>query len=260
MKKLLTFALTALLLACASVNVLADDAVVTEDTAVATAAEETTVSEPFAIDGMTKVEVTSSDASLDVDTGNFYDTLPETKCTITFDAEAETRTFSVYTATRVPEAIANFATILDGEKGTVITIEVYGSNDSLLLDWTPLAFGPENLGGEYAIFSLSDNTTPYAFYRFDFTLELGDYFDLAELALFKVTTDAPAMEYDLGEVVEEGEIPALVPVTEAEEAEAEEAAAIAEEPVEEEALFSEIPTFGLFSKFPMPMYKFLPRG
>ena len=88
MKKLLTFALTALLLACASVNVLADDAVVTEDTAV-TAAEETTVSEPFAIDGMTKVEVTSSDASLDVDTGNFYDALPETKCTITFDAEAE---------------------------------------------------------------------------------------------------------------------------------------------------------------------------
>ncbi len=256
MKKLLTFALTALLLACASVNVLADDAVVPEDTAVP-AAEETTESEPLVIDGMTQVDVTTSDSSFDVDVANFYDVLPETKCTIAFDADTETRTFSVYTATKVPEAIANFAAIIDGEKGTVITIEVYGTNDSLLLDWTPLAFGPEDLSGEYAIFSLFDNTTPYAFYRFDFTLELGDYFDLAELALYKVTTDAPEMEYDLGEVVEEGEIPALVPVT---EAEAEEAAAIAEEPVEEEALFSEIPTFGLFSKFPMPMYKFLPRG
>ena len=124
MKKLLTFALTALLLACASVNVLADDAVVTEDTAV-TAAEETTVSEPFAIDGMTKVEVTSSDASLDVDTGNFYDALPETKCTITFDADEETKTLSVYTATKVPEALTNFAAIVDGEKGTVITLSVW---------------------------------------------------------------------------------------------------------------------------------------
>ncbi len=248
MKKFLTFALTAVLLACASVTVMAEEAV---------PAEETVVAEPLTLEGMTEVVVTTSDSNFDADVANFYDALPETKCTITFSEDAEARTFSVYTATKVPEAIAKFAAIVDGEKGTVITFEVYGTNDSLLLDWTPLAFGPESLETEYAIFALADNTTPYAFYRFDFTLELGSYFDLAELALFKVTTDAPEMEYDLGDVVEEGEIPALVP---AEEEEPAEAAAITEEAVEEEALFTEVPAFGLFSKFPMPVYKFLPRG
>jgi len=256
MKKFLAFLMTAALLAGSSVTVLADDTVTAEETAAVETAE------PLIIDGMTQIEVTSSDSNLDVNVANFYDALPDTKCTITFDAEAEAKIFSVYTATKVPEALANFAAIVDGEKGTVITIEVYGTNDSLLLDWTPLAFGPDSLDTEYAIFGLADNTTPFAFYRFDFTLEFGDYFDIAELALFKVTTDAPEMQYALSEVVEEGEIPALVPVAE-EEAEPEEAAAIeetVEEEPEEKPLFSEIPTFGLFTGSPLPVYKFLPRG
>lgn len=211
MKKFLTFALAAILLACTPAAVLADEAIA-EEAAV-------TIAEPLVLDGMTQVAVTSSDTNLEADAANFYDAIPETKCTITFDAEAEEKTFSVYTATRVPEALAKFAAIVDGVKGTVVTIEVYGTNDSLLLDWTPLAFGPESLETEYAIFAMADNSTTYAFYRFDFTLELGEYFDLAELALFKVTTDGPEMQYDLGEVVEEGEMPALVPVEEAEPAE-----------------------------------------
>ena len=250
MKKFLTFALTAVLLACASVTVLADEAVIAEETAAVETAEEIVIAEPLTLEGMTQIVVTSSATDPTVASGNFYDAVPETKCTITFDAEAETKTFSVYTASKVPEVLAKFAAIVDGEKGTVITFEVYGTNDSLLLDWTPLAFGPESLDTEYAIFAMADNSTAYAFYRFDFTLELGEYFDLAELVLFKETTDAPEMQYDLGEVVEAGEIPALIPVEEA----------IAEEIVEEEAFFAEIPTFGLFSSFPMPGYKFLPRG
>jgi hypothetical protein len=112
----------------------------------------------------------------------------------------------------------------------------------------------ESVEEEYAVFAMADNSTRYAFYRFDFTLELGEYFDLAELALYKVATDEPEMQYDLGEVVEEGEIPALIPV---EEAIAEE---IPEEEPAEEALFTEVPSFGLFTKFPMPAFKFLPRG
>ncbi|MGN1347260.1 MAG: hypothetical protein ACI4V1_10785, partial [Eubacteriales bacterium] len=79
------------------------------------------------------------------------------------------------------------------------------------------------------------------------------YFELAELALFKVVSDEPEMQYDLGEVVEEGVLPELVPVVEAEEA-----AAMEEEPVEESA--DEAPAFGIFTNFPLPMYKFLPRG
>lgn len=244
MKKFLTFLLTAALLAVAPVTVLADD------TVPAAEAEAATVAEPLVLDGMTQVTVTSSDTSIDVDAVNFYDAIAETKCKISFPADAETKVFSVYTATKVPEALTKFAAILDGEKGTILTINVYATNDSLLMDWTPLAFSAESLETEYAIFALADNTTPYAFYRFDFTVELGDYFELAELALFKETTDAPEMKYDLGDVVEAGEIPALVPVEEA-----------AEEPAEEEKpLFSEIPTFGLFTSSPLPVYKFLPRG
>ncbi|MBR5313250.1 MAG: hypothetical protein IKU40_10260 [Clostridia bacterium] len=249
MKKFLTLALAAILLACTPAAVLADDAI-SEEAVIA--------AEPLVLEGMTQVAVTTSDTSLDADVRNFYDAIPETKCTITFDAEAEEKIFSVYTATKVPEDLAKFAVILDGEKGSVVTVEVYGTNDSLLLDWTPLAFGPESLETEYAIFAMEEDFTRYAFYRFDFTLELGEYFDLAELALYKVTTDEPEMQYDLGEVVEEGEMPALIPVEEAiaEEITEEETA---EEPAEE-ALFTEVPSFGLFSKYPMPVFKFLPRG
>lgn len=255
MKKFLTFLLTAALLAMSSVSILADEVV--EETA---AAEETAVvAEPLVIDGLTQIEVTSSDTNIEVDAANFFDSIAETKCKITFPAEAETKTFSVYTATKVPEAISNFAAIIDGEKGTVITIEVYGTNDSLLLDWTPLAFSAESLDTEYAIFAMADNTTDYAFYRFDFTLETGDYFEIAELALFEVTTDEPEMMYDITDgVVEEGETPALVPVvTEAVEEVAEEEPA---EEAEEETVMEEIPTFGLFTTAPLPAYKFLPRG
>lgn len=242
MKKFLTFLLTAALLATTSVCVLADEV-----------AEETTVVEPLVLDGLTQVEVTSADTNLGVDVANFFDSIAETKCKVTFPADAETKTFSIYTATKVPEAISDFAAIIEGEKGTVITIEVYATNDSLLLDWTPLVFSAESLETDYAIFGLADNTTDYAFYRFDFTLEVGDYFEISELSLFEVTNDDPEMMYDIGDVVEEGEIPAVVPV------EKDEAEAI-EEVVEEETVVEDIPTFGLFTSAPLPAYKFLPRG
>ncbi len=220
MKKFLTFLLTAALLAVAPVTVLAEDTV-----DAAAEPDVATIAEPLVLDGMTQVAVTSSDTSIDVDTGNFYDSIAETKCKITFAEDAEAKTFSVYTATKVPEALAKFAAIIDGEKGTILTINVYATNDSLLMDWTPLAFSAESLDTEYAIFSLADTTTAYAFYRFDFTLDFGEYFELSELALFKETTDAPEMKYDLGDVVEPGEMPALVPVEEA-----------ASEPIADEAL------------------------
>lgn len=238
MKKLIAFVLTAVMLAGTAAVAYADDAVTDE-----------AVAEPLVIDGMTQVVVTTSDASHDVDVSNFFDSVQETKCVITFDAAEETKTFSVYTATRVPEAISSFATILDGEKGTVVTIEAYGTNDSLLFDWDPLAIEVNSLDTEYAIFSVNDNETAYAFYRFDFTLEIGEYFEIAELALYKVTTDEPEMIYDLGDSIEAGETPALIPIEEA---------AIAD--VDEVEESEDVPTFGLFSSFPMPKYKFLPRG
>ena len=202
MKKFLAFLMTTLLLASAPAAVLAD---------------ELTIADPLVLDGFTQVEVTSADTSIPSDARNFFDSLAETKCMITFQENAEGKTFSVYTATRVPEALTKFASILEGEKGTILTINAFGTNDSLLMDWTPLVISIENLDTAYAIFDLPENTTAYAFYRFDFTLEFGSYFELAELALFKPTTDAPEMKYDLGEVVEAGEMPALIPVEEAAE-------------------------------------------
>lgn len=237
MKKLIAFVLTAVMLAGTAVSAIADEAVTDE-----------AVAEPLTIDGMTQVVVTTSDTSHEVDVSNLFDSVPDTECVITFDAAEETKTFSVYTATKVPEMISSFATILDGEKGTVVTIEAYGTNDSLLFDWEPLTIEVSSLDTEYAIFSVNDNETAYAFYRFDFTVEYGDYFEIAELALYKVTTDEPAMMYDLGDSIEVGETPALIPIDEA----------VAEADVADET--ADVPTFGLFSSFPMPMYKFLPRS
>ena len=105
MKKFLTLALAAILLACTPAAVLADDEI---------AEEAVIAAEPLVLEGMTQVAVTTSDTSLDADVRNFYDAIPETKCTITFDAEAEEKIFSVYTATKVPEDLAKFAVILDG--------------------------------------------------------------------------------------------------------------------------------------------------
>ncbi|MGN1345857.1 MAG: hypothetical protein ACI4V1_03675, partial [Eubacteriales bacterium] len=158
MKKFLTLLLTAALLATASTGVFADEAVETAE-APAAAAEETVVPATITIEGLTQVEVTTSDTSLDVDAANFYDTLAETRCRIEFAPDAEETTFSVYTATKVPEAISKFAAILDGEPGTILTIEVYGTNDSLLLDWTPIALVQEEevtVIGDYAVLSIAD--------------------------------------------------------------------------------------------------------
>ncbi len=249
MKKFLTYLLTAALLATASTGVFADDvAAEAAPTDAEAGIEAISLAEPLVLEGMTQIEVTTADTNLEADVANFFDSMPETACVIAFPEDAESKTFSVYTATRVPEAVAKFAAILDGEKGTVITFEVYATNDSLLLDWTPLAFAPESLDTEYAIFAMADATTDYAFYRFDFTVDVGDYFELAELALFELANNDPDMMYDItGDIVELGELPAIVPVPEAEEP-------AVEEPAEA------VPTFGLFSKFPMPVYKFLPRG
>ncbi len=256
MKKFLTFLLTAALVATASTGVFADD--VAEVADAEAGIEAISLSEPLVLEGMSPLEVTSADTNVETDAANFFDAIPETKSTIAFPVDMETKTFSVYTATRVPEAVAKFAAILDGEKGTVITIEVYATNDSLLLDWTPLAFSAESFDTQYAIFAMADASTEYAFYRFDFTVEVGEYFDLAELSLFEVANDDPEMMYDIEDgVVEEGETPDLVPAVEAEEATEE---PVIEEEVVEEAPVKDVPTFGLFTKFPMPMYKFLPRG
>lgn len=258
MKKFLTYLLTAALLATASTGVFAEDvAVEAEPTDAEAGIEAISLATPLVLDGMTQIEVTTADSNIEADVANFFDSMPETACVIAFPEDAESKTFSVYTATRVPEALAKFAAIVDGEKGTVLTFEVYGTNDSLLLDWTPLVFGPESLESEYAIFAMADDSTEYAFYRFDFTVEVGDYFELAELVLFEITNDDPEMMYDIqGDVVDLDNPPALIPVPEVEEAEEEEI----EELALEESVDKAIPTFGLLTKFPMPMYKFLPRG
>ncbi len=234
-KALTAILLTASLLLTASVAALADDVAESEEL------------QPLTIEGMTQIVVTSSDSNGNVDASNFYDGTSDTRCKIGFGAEEEEKTFSVYTATKIPEALSAFATILDGEPGVIITISAYGTNDSLLIDWTPLALSEDiAFSDEYAIFTIADEPTTYAFYRFDFTLEYGESFEIAELALFKLTTDEPEMEYAYAEVVEAGETLPLVPVETAEE--------------EEVAVDAEFPAFGLFRTLPLAAYKFLPRG
>lgn len=241
MKKTLTaLIMAAVLCVSASAAVFADDTADAIEPAVIT------------VDGMEQITVTSSDTSAAVDAVNFYDHSAETKCKITFAAEEE-KIFSVYTATKVPEALSAFAAILEGESGTVLTLSVYGTNDSLLVDWTPLAI-EETIDtiGDFAVFKIADEAVKYSFYRFDFVLELGDYFELSELALFAPVTDEPELEYAATDVIEPGETPELVPV-------AGEITEPADETVDEAEDSVAAPSFGLMSKFPMPMFKFLPR-
>lgn len=264
-----------------SVNAAAEDTAETavEETAVeevaADEAAEEVVEEiaPITIEGMERIIVTSADSSVPgtsdkVETSVFFDGKSSTGCTITFveipapetdedgnpivdeayaDAEIATeKTLSIYTATRVPEALQTVAALFGGESGTVLGVSVYATNDSLLMDWTQLTVkNPVEMIGEYSVFEIAEEPVSYSFYRIDITVVEGSGFDLSELILFKYITDEPEYQYVSDGEVEAGEAPELVEIS-AETEEAEEA--------EEEK-----PLFGLFG-MPGMMRQTMPRS
>ncbi|MCR4905589.1 MAG: hypothetical protein K6A33_05860 [Clostridiales bacterium] len=152
------------------------------------------------------------------------------------------RVFTLTTSSGVPQTLAAFGILTDGAPGAKITLRVFGSNDSLLKEWTPLpliqSVGEQN---GFKMFHLEKTTADwkdvpaYAFYRFEFTADFGDgseatSYNLREVILLRPESDEPDMVYAIVEAVEPGELPPLVPASAAEEEAPAEAAEPAEEP------------------------------
>lgn len=221
--------------------------------------------------GLRRLPVTSALAE-GAETGNLsalFDGKADTKIDVDL-TEAEEKVFTLNTSSGVPQTLAAFGILTDGAPGTLVTLQVYGSNDSLLKEWTPLpliqSVGEQN---GFKVFHIEKtvqdwaDAESYVFYRFVFTVDAGDGsgngigFTLSEVVLLRPDSDEPDLVYAVVESVEPGEFPPLVPVKipvpETEET-AEETTA-AEEPAVEEAPaktapswnnITERPRFGLF--------------
>ena len=165
--------------------------------------------------------------------------------------DSEDKTFTLITSSGVPQTLSAFGILTDGVHGTEITLRVWGSNDSLLEEWTPLPL-VQSIGEQngFRVFHIQNptgdwkNVTPYAFYRFEFTADFGEApepspYNLREVILLRPESDEPDMVYAVVDAVKPGEYPPLVPVTALEkedEAPTETADAAADEtPAEEPA-------------------------
>lgn len=219
----------------------------------AAAAETTSVAEststeiaPLVLEDMERIIVTSSDSKINgshkVATANFFDGNLSTGCTFVVEEDVEevpeeneaveavevseeieeelkdcgvenSNTLSIYTATRVPEALQAIAGLFDGEKGTILGISVYATNDSLLIDWKQLTLkNPIEKIGEYDVLRIANYPQKYSFYRIDITVEEGSGFTLNELLLYKNVTNEPITYYESDGEVEAGETPELVEI------------------------------------------------
>ena len=153
------------------------------------------------------------------------------------------RVFTITTSSAVPQTLAAFGILTDGAPGAAITLRVFGSNDSLLKEWTPLpliqSVGEQN---GFKMFHIQKTAADwksaeaYTFYRFELTADFGDgsentSYNLREVVLLRPESDEPDMVYAVVDAVEPGELPPLVPASDAEgEAPAEAPAEPAEEP------------------------------
>ena len=163
------------------------------------------------IEGKDRITVTSSVSSdSKLKTGLLFDADTDTALEIDL-TDAENKTFSVYTSSQVPQALATLGVILDLGDAEA-KIDVYATNDSLRQEWTKLTLSDKTETiGKYTVINVSSSSAKYTFYRIDFTLTSGDKFSISEMRLFKIHTDEPDMIYDIGSSVEAGETPALIP-------------------------------------------------
>lgn len=172
------------------------------------------------LDGLRRVIVTTSDSQLensdeDVECEKLFDNRASTGCTVALEAGecGDDKTFTVYTATRAPEAVETFAMLFEGEPGTVLAVDVYATNDSLLLDWTHLTVErPVDKENGYHIVNIVEEPEKYSFYRLDITLEIGDAYTLNEILLYKDINDDAIFYWGDSTDLADGELPELIEV------------------------------------------------
>lgn len=209
MKKMKLTALALAMLAALSMNVYANEA----EQPAETAAEESAVPAEIAFPGMLELNVTSSMSDPDAPTFPLFDRLADTGLDVT--VSEENRTFTVYASVGVRDFADRLAVQMAGEPYTTVEVTVYASNDDET--WVQLdVTAPTEESGFY-VFDILGCEERYTFWRIDFTVGMGDGFSLSEIALFKQDKGEPEYIYDLGDSLEEGEIPELIPAESAEE-------------------------------------------
>jgi len=205
MKKLKLTAAVLAMLAALSVNVYANDA---ETAALEAVVEETApVVAEIAFPGMIELNVTSSMSDHDTDTARYFDRIATTGYELM--VSEENRTYTVYASIGVRDYADLLAVQLAGKPDTTVEVAVYGSNDDET--WVQLDVTSPTKESGFYVFDLLGCEEKYVYWRIDFTVSTGDSFTLTEIALFKRDRGEPQYIYDLGDSLEEGELPELIP-------------------------------------------------
>ena len=216
--------------------------------AVSAGAEEAAAqSAPPVPEGYRSISVTSSDSAIPgtnerIDTALIFDNLTSTGCTVEFVSASEAvseglpiadkKSVSIYTSSGVPHGLCAFAVNLEGGKGTVLSINVYGTNDNLLLDWTQLSLKSSKASETdgYYVFEIDGKIEKYAFCRFDITLENGSVFTINELELYRSAEEIYNYRYVTDGDIVAGKTPEIEKIL-----------------IEKPEIIRDVPSFGLMN-------------
>ena len=189
----------------------AETAEATEETAVDESAEAPAYTPAYvAIDGKEKVTVTSSVSDLlpDVSLDCIFDSIDESNMTVAFDDETPSKRINVYASVAGPVVADTFAFRIDAEKGTVVGINIYATNDNTLTDWYQLKVNnPAEDKDGFKVFTVKDYVRKFSYFRFEFVILTGNSFSLSEAALYCDEGAAPVVKYSYAGDVEEGSAP-----------------------------------------------------
>ena len=183
----------------------------TEETAVDESAEAPAYTPAYvAIDGKEKVTVTSSVCDLlpDVSLDCIFDSIDESNMTVAFDDETPVKAINVYASVAGPVVADTFAFRINAEKGTVVGINIYATNDNTLTDWYQLKVNnPAEDKDGFKVFTVKDYVRKFSYFRFEFVILTGNSFSLSEAALYCDEGEATVVKYTSDGEVEEGSAP-----------------------------------------------------
>lgn len=183
----------------------------TEETAVDESAEAPAYTPAYvAIDGKEKVTVTSSVCDLlpDVSLDCIFDSIDESNMTVAFDDETPSKRINVYASVAGPVVADTFAFRINAEKGTVVGINIYATNDNTLTDWYQLKVNnPAEDKDGFKVFTVKDYVRKFSYFRFEFVILTGNSFSLSEAALYCDEGETTVVKYTSDGEVEEGTTP-----------------------------------------------------
>jgi len=168
------------------------------------------------IEGFDYAVMQSAVSTMPGEIGYVFDGSVQTMCGLDL-TDLPTRTVSIYMTSHGPYTLSALAgAISSAEENLSLKVSVFGTNDSLLVDWTQIDLADTVYTlGDYVVFTASDyadGKTPadpaaYQFYRVDLTLMEGNSFILAELVFFRPEGTRLIPVYDSSDGVEPGEEP-----------------------------------------------------